>query len=104
MRLKKEIWLRYGCKNIDAEKNKKILPGAVCKLLEGGVRKKSCAQSDMNLKTIPVIDNVNEKGDTAVCNVMFLEERRLSDDAQNFQNSTPNNLNIWRQTTISNIS
>ena len=51
----------------------------------------------MNLKTIPVIDNVNEKGDSAVCNVMFLEERQLSDDAQNFQNYTPNNSNIWRQ-------
>jgi hypothetical protein len=28
---------------------------------------------------------------------MILEERRLSDDSQNFLNSTPNNLNIWRQ-------
>ena len=53
----------------------KLLPGAACKLLEGGVRRKSCAQSDMNLKTIPVIDNVNKKGDAAVCNIMILEER-----------------------------
>jgi hypothetical protein len=49
-----------------------------------------------NLKTIPVIDNVDEKGDSVVCKVMTLEERRLSDDTQHFQNSTLNNQNIWR--------
>jgi hypothetical protein len=55
----------------------KLLPGASCKVLERGVRKKSCAQSDGNLKTIPVIDNVNEGGDSADYNVNILEERRL---------------------------
>ena len=64
--------------------------------MEGGDRKKSCAQSDGNLKTIQIIVNVDKKGDSAVCNVMTLEERRLSDDAQKFQNSTPNNSNIWQ--------
>ena len=48
----------------------------------------------MNLKNIPVIDYVNEEGDTAVCNVMILEERQLSDDTLNFQNSTQENSNI----------
>jgi hypothetical protein len=69
----------------------KLFPEASCKLLEGGVRKKSCAQSDVNLKTIPVIENVNKKGDTAVCNVTIFKERQLCDDAQHFQNSTPIN-------------
>jgi hypothetical protein len=68
--------------------------------MEGGVGKKSCAQSDSNnLKIVPIIENVEETGDTAVCYVMILEERRLSDDALNFPYSTPNHSNIWRQET-----
>ena len=73
----------------------KLLPGASCKQLEGGVGKKSCAQSDSNnLKIVPIIENVDEKGDAAVCYVMNLEERRPSDDALNFQNSIPTHSNI----------
>ena len=63
-----------------------------------GVGKKSCAQSDSNnLKIVPIIKNVEQKGDAAVCYVMNLEERRLSDDALNFQTSTSNHSNIWHQ-------
>jgi hypothetical protein len=63
---------------------------------KGGVRKISFAESDSNnLKIIPIIENVDEKGDSAVCYVMNLEERQLSDDALTFQNSTPNHSDIW---------
>ena len=74
----------------------KLLPGASCKQLEGGVGKKSCAQSESE-NCSNYRKNVDEKGDAAVCYVMNLEERRLSDDALNFQTSTPNHSNIWHQ-------
>jgi hypothetical protein len=48
-------------------------------------------------RVIVIIENVDKKGDAAVCHVMNLEERRLIDDALNFQNSSPNHSNIWRQ-------
>ena len=64
--------------------------------MKGGVRKKSCAQSDDNLKIIPIIENADDKG-SSILLFMTLEERRLSVDVLNFQNSTPNDSNIWRQ-------
>jgi hypothetical protein len=94
---REELSRRKHTRLLEGRKKAKLLPGAPIKLLEAGVRTKSWAKSDMDLKTISVIDNVNKKRDTAVCNLMILEERRLSDDAQNFQNLTPNNSNIWRQ-------
>jgi hypothetical protein len=39
-----------------------LLPGAPSKLLEGGVRKKSCAQSDMNLKLFQLMIMLTRRG------------------------------------------
>ena len=87
-------------------------PRGSCKLMGGGgVTDSHAPNVVVNLKSNPIIDKVNRKNETprtADGNILISEERQQNYDAHIFtpnkRKKFSNNLNCWRQSTISGIS